>query len=57
MAHSYDLLVDDVYKKLPYITETIHKVIQQVYAHFSQSPHQQRRLEALDEAWGADNLL
>ena len=57
MAHSHDLLVVDVNKKLPCITETIHKAIQQVYAHFSQSPHQQRRLEALAEAWGADDLL
>jgi hypothetical protein len=57
MAHSYDLLVGDVNKKLPCITETILKVIQQVYAHFSQNPHQQRRLEALAAAWGADDLL
>jgi hypothetical protein len=46
-----------MYTRSYYITETIHKVTQQVYAHFSQSPHQQRRLEALAEAWGADYLL
>jgi|AntAceMinimDraft_1070359.scaffolds.fasta_scaffold22484_2 hypothetical protein len=53
MAHSYDLLIDYVYTELSFITKTIHKAIQQVYVHICQSPHQQRRLEALAKACGA----
>jgi hypothetical protein len=56
-AHCFDLLVADVYKNLPYITDIIHVVIKQIYTHFAQSPHQYRRLEKLVEDWGATDLL
>jgi hypothetical protein len=45
MAHSYDLLVGDVYKKLAYIAETIHKSYSERLRSFSRSSHQRRRLE------------
>jgi hypothetical protein len=56
-AHCFDLLVEDVYKNFPYITDIIHVVIKQIYTHFAQSPHQYRRLEKLVADWGAGDLL
>jgi hypothetical protein len=55
-AHSFDLLVQDMHKKLPYI-DIIHSVIKAVYSHFSQSPLKARRLARLAEEWGVENLI
>jgi len=55
-AHCYDLLVGDVYKQIPYITEVVHGMVKQVYTYFSQSPHHQRHLEKLVSDWGATDL-
>ena len=57
-AQCYDLLIDDVYKKFPYITDTdvSHVMIKHVYTYFSQSPHHQRHLDKLVSDWGATDL-
>ena len=46
-AYCYDLLIGDVYKKLPYITGVVHVMVKHVYTYFSQSPHHQRHLDKL----------
>ena len=55
-AHCYDLLVGDVYKQIPYITEVVHGMVKQVYTYFAQSPHHQRHLEKLVSDWRATDL-
>jgi hypothetical protein len=57
MAHAADLLVQDAHDEHPYMQETVHSVIKEVYTYFSQSPHKRRRLQALIESWGADNIF
>jgi hypothetical protein len=34
-AQCYDLLIGDVYKKLPYITDVAHVMVKHVYTYFS----------------------
>jgi hypothetical protein len=53
LASSSNLLIDDVYKKLPYITDVVHVMVKHVCTYFSQSPHHQRHLDKLVSDWGA----
>ena len=39
-ARSFDLLVEDAHKAIPYITGTVHLLIKQIFTQFSRSPHQ-----------------
>ena len=59
MGHrpQFYLFAGDARGEVPCVIETIHHEIKKSYAHFSQSPHQYRRLERLIKKWGASDLL